>query len=180
MSSNIVRDTGFIDKLDKLWGWITKVQSVIDESEFSFLNFSLGDHNVGDIAMFIVNVLFSIITAVVGVFIIALLSQYFFRWLYNKYRSLLGGSIVWSEVVYEGIVSDNESANSAAQMDNVSSLMKNTSSGSILGFQFTRPRYIVMIRLNPDDEQAHMYIGVNKKTMMKAISLLGQANLTAL
>ena len=168
MSSNIARDAGFIDKLDKLWGWITKVQTTIDKSEFSFFNFSLGDHGAGDIAMFIVNVIFSIITAVVGVFIIALLSQYFFRWLYNKYRSLLGGGIVWSEVIYEGIVSDNESANSVAQMDNVASLMKNTSSGSILGFQFTRPRYLVMIRLNPDDEQAHMYIGINKRNYDKS------------
>lgn len=160
MSSNIARDTGF---LDKLWGWITKAQGAIGDSEFSFFNFSLGDHGAGDIAMFIVNVIFSIITAVVGVFVVMTLAQYFFRWLYNKYRRLMCGKIIWSEVVYEGIISDNETNNSVGQMDNMANIMKNTSTGINFGFQFNRPRYLVMIRLNPEDEQAHMYIGMDEK-----------------
>ena len=160
MSEDITKDVGV---LDKLWSWITKAQSSIGESEFSFLNFSLGDHGAGDIAMFIINVIFSIVTAVVGVFVVMTLAQYFFRWVYNKYRRFMCGKIVWSEVIYEGIISDNETNNSVGQMDNMANIMKNTSTGINFGFQFNRPRYLIMIRLNPEDEQAHMYIGMDEK-----------------
>lgn len=160
MSEDIMKDVG---ALDKLWSWITKAQNAIGESEFSFLNFSLGDHGAGDIAIFIINVIFSIITAVVGVFIVMTLAQYFFRWVYNKYRRFMCGKIVWSEVIYEGIISDNETNNSVGQMDNMANIMKNTSTGINFGFQFNRPRYLIMIRLNPEDEQAHMYIGMDEK-----------------
>lgn len=160
MSEDITKDVGV---LDKLWSWITKAQRSIGESEFSFLNFSLGDHSAGDIAMFIINVIFSIVTAVVGVFVVMTLAQYFFRWVYNKYRRFMCGKIVWSEVIYEGIISDNETNNSVGQMDNMANIMKNTSTGINFGFQFNRPRYLIMIRLNPEDEQAHMYIGMDEK-----------------
>lgn len=160
MSSHISQDQG---TLDKIWDWITSAQETIKDSDFSLFNFSLGDHGAGDIALFAVNVFFSIITFIVGLFIIAALSQYFLRWVHNKYRRLVKGKIIWSEVIYEGIVSDNDSANSVSQMENVASIMQNTSAGINFGFQFRRPRNLIMIRLDPDDEQAHMYIGVDEK-----------------
>ena len=148
--------------LEKVGGWLSNAKNAITESDFEIFNFALNERSAGDILMFIVNVFFSIITVIVGAFIVFILAQYFFRWIYNKYRHIMGGGIVWSEVIYEGIISDNETNNSVGQMDNMANIMKNTATGINFGFQFNRPRYLIMIRLNPEDEQTHMYIGMDE------------------
>lgn len=160
MANNTSDSGGFIDKLVE---WLSNMRDSISASEFEIFNFDMGEKNVMDIVMFIVNVFFTVVTVVIGAFIIFVLAQYFFRFVYNKYRSVIGGKIIWSEVIYEGVISDNETNNSVGQMDNMANIMKNTATGINFGFQFNRPRYLVMIRLNPEDEQTHMYIGMDEK-----------------
>ena len=148
--------------IDKITQWLTDTKDSILASDFAFFNFDLGQKSFSDIVIFAANVLFSIVTVITGIFVIFMLAQYFLRFIYNRYRHFMGGRIIWSEVVYEGVISDNETNNSVGQMDNMANIMKNTSTGINFGFQFFRPRYLVMIRLDPEDEQTHMYIGMDK------------------
>lgn len=153
-------DGGF---LHTVTSWFLRFRDAVVNSNFSFADFSLGDKGFTDILIFIVNVFFTILTVVAGAIIVFALSRYVFRWIYSIYRRAVNGKIIWSEVEYEGVISDNESMNSVGQMDNMANIMKNTSTGINFGVNIDRPRYLVMIRLNPDDEQAHMYIGMNER-----------------
>lgn len=159
MTKNTSDSGGFIDKAGE---WISNIKDSITASDFEIFNFDTGEKAVMDIVMVVLNAFFTVITVVIGVFVILTLMQYFLRFIYSKYRRFMVGDIIWSEVIYEGVISDNETNNSVGQMDNMANIMKNTSTGINFGFQFKRPRYLVMIRLNPEDEQTHMYIGMDK------------------
>ena len=147
---------GFVD-------FLKKAKSAIDETPFGAFNFSMDTGGFMDIVWLVVNIFFTVVTVILGAIIVGILGTYVWRYFYHKARPAIIGDIIWNEVIFDGIVSDTEWVNAGGQSDNMANIMKNDNAGMNFGIQYRRPRYLIAMRLSPEDEQLHMYIGVNRK-----------------
>lgn len=147
---------GFVD-------FLKRAKSAIDETPFGAFNFSMDTGGFMDIVWLVVNIFFTVVTVILGAIIVGILGTYVWRYFYHKARPAIIGDIIWNEVIFDGIVSDTEWVNAGGQSDNMANIMKNDNAGMNFGIQYRRPRYLIAMRLSPEDEQLHMYIGVNRK-----------------
>lgn len=149
--------------MDKVLGFFTGVKEKFTNTGFEWFNFDQGDGFTG-ILLFIVNIFFTLVTIAIIIFLFFIMGRYILRYLYNKFRNMAVGKMVWSEVEYEGLIGDNELSNSTSQMNNMANIMSPNMGGVTFNFFYVqRPKMAVMIRLKPNDEKAYMYIGMSKK-----------------
>ena len=155
---------GFLEKIkDSTFSFFGSLREKLSGSSFEWFNFDTATQGFGDIVMLIVNIIFTIIALTLLLVVVFLLAKYPMRFIYEKMRMKYLGGMVWNEVIHEGAISDGETFNAVGQMDNAKNIMPNISSGINFGITFDRPRYTVAIRLNPEDEQTHMYIGMSRR-----------------
>ena len=150
--------------MEKLESFFSGVRDFMSGTGFRWFNFDRGE-GVGDFITLIMNIVFTIAVVIVIGFLVSMLFRYVLRYFHSLGRTNLAGKMVWSELEYSGMsVGDNATSNAAAQMNNMANIMSQDSSGALFGFlRIRRRKWAMVVRLDPDDEKVHVYIGVSKE-----------------
>lgn len=88
--------------------------------------------------------------------------RHMLRYLYHQLRLLYLGPIQWTEIVFEGGVSDSERASSVGLVDNQAKMM-DQAMGGVFKFYFGRPMTSVAVRASSEDDSVHLYYGLDRR-----------------
>lgn len=138
------------------------IQDGVSGVGLSWFNFHKGEGFV-DVLTFVINIAFTVLALLLIAAATASMFRYVFRFLYSVLRNMYLGHMVWNEVVYEGVIGEGDSSGAVAQMENMKSIMPSNTGGVNFGLYYNRRKTTTMIRLDPDDESAHMYIGISSR-----------------
>lgn len=93
---------------------------------------------------------------------VGLFLRYPMRYLYHQLRILYLGPIQWTEIVFEGGVSEADMVSAAGLVENQAKMM-DQALGGVFKFYFPRPMTSVAIRVSPEDDTVHLYYGMDKR-----------------